>query len=165
KLPRLAALIVVVLRGLLAARRWLRNRQLASHVGATAVVGGDPHADPIQPRAQARTPLEPLELAVHGEEDLLANVGNVRVADAHVTQGSPDEGGIVLENLLDIEGRGQRRGLHGPFRGRIRDVVGSDSKWMLALHLIMEIVARIRRKQKARRLSDGKVMWSARPHP
>src|SRR4051812_897554 len=80
---------------------------LVPHVRAAAMIRRDAQRDPVKPGLERRASLELRKLPVHHDEDLLAEVFDVRFRNAEVTKGAPKVACVLVEDRAQ---RGRRTG-------------------------------------------------------
>lgn len=102
KVGALGVLLIRVDRSLLGCG----HRLLPPQVRATPVSRGDAESNPVEPRREAGGAVEGVQLAVDDDEDFLKGVLQIAVTDSETLQGSPDEVGMVLVDLVDARSIG-----------------------------------------------------------
>jgi hypothetical protein len=76
---------------------------LSPVVGPPSVIRGYPDADAVNPRTHGRLPVEGVETAMDDQEDLLANVLDVRFPNPKPSEGPPNEGRRLGEDIVEGE--------------------------------------------------------------
>lgn len=87
---------------------WLRRigaQLLAAVLRTPAIVGAAVSADPVDPRAERSVEHRLAEAAVHDDEDLLHDVGDVGRSHAHVGYQTPRESGVLPIHFVQIDVR------------------------------------------------------------